>query len=283
MINKKIKLSEKGWLETYIIEKSNYIQSGIENTWQPHKRPAVIIVPGGGYQYIADSENEPVVYHYLKSGYSCFTLHYSIGDASKYPNPLIELFKAIKYIRDNSESYFIDSQSIILCGFSAGAHLAGLAATQWNLDSFSFLCDKTNDEIKPNGTVLAYPITDNDHLIDIEWKHQKNWGKMLATKDERTNILRYVNQSMVPCFIWHTRTDGIVPIAQSLELVNLMIEKGIPVEYHIFYEGYHGLSTNDVLSNYKGSIQGGVIPFNVSKWMEMSVEWINHLCDFNLE
>ena len=106
---------------------------------------------------------------------------------------------------------------------------------------------------------------------------------MLATKDERTNILRYVNQSTVPCFIWHTRTDGIVPIAQSLELVNLMIEKGVPVEYHIFYEGYHGLSTNDVLSNYKGSIQGGVIPFNVSKWMEMSVEWINHLCDFNLE
>ena len=282
MINKIVNISKTSWLETYIIDKSKYIQNGDSNTWQPEQRPAIIVIPGGGYKYIADSENEPIVFNYLKNGYSCFTLHYSIGDYSVYPTPLVELFKAIKYIRDHSEEYFIDSNAIIVCGFSAGAHLAALSAVKWNSNEFSYLCTNSNEELKPNGAILSYPIINNDKLIDMQWKHQKNWGKILEKKDERINILNYVNSSMSPCFIWHTRTDGIVPVKQSLDLVNIMIEKGVPVEYHMFYEGYHGLSTNDVLSNYKGALQNGIIPFNVSKWMEMSVEWINNLCKFNI-
>ncbi len=283
MINNVINISNTSWLETYIIERSSYIQSGSSNTWQPISRPAIIIVPGGGYQYIADSENEPVVFHYLKNGYSCFSLHYSVGPDSKYPRPLLELFKAIRYVRDNSRKFGINPSAIILCGFSAGAHLVGLAATQWYLKEFSYLCKKSNDEIKPNGVILSYPIVNNDYLIDINWKHQKKWGAMLKNKDRRLNIVNYVSEQMSPCFIWHTRTDGIVPVTQSLELVNKMIENNIPVEYHIFYEGYHGLSTNDVLSNYQGALQNGVTPFNVSKWLEMSVAWINSLCDFNIK
>ena len=282
MINKKIMVSLNAYLETYIIEKSSYIQSGNSNTWQPSLRPAVIIIPGGGYKYIADSENEPVVFHYLKNGYSCFTLHYSIGENSNYPQPLIELFQSIKYVREHAEKYSIDPNAIILCGFSAGAHLACLASTQWHLKDFSYLCNSSNQEIRPNGSILVYPITNNDYLISIKWKHQKNWGKMLETLNKKVNPINYVSVHMSPCFIWHTRTDGIVPVRQSLDLVDKMLEKGVPVEFHMFYEGYHGLSTNDVLSNYKGAIQNGVIPFNVSKWMSMSVEWINHLFNFNI-
>lgn len=51
---------------------------------------------------------------------------------------------------------------------------------------------------------------------------------------------------------------------------------------HIFYDGFHGLSTNDVLSNYQGVKQGGYIPFNVQYWIPMAVNWIDHLFDFNL-
>lgn len=109
-------------------------------------------------------------------------------------------------------------------------------------------------------------------------KHINGWATMLQEIEEKDDVIANVSRNMPPTFIWHTRTDGIVPISQSLELINKMNESEVPYEAHIFYEGYHGLSTNDVLSNYHGALQGGYTPFNVSEWTALSRNWINHLC-----
>ena len=36
------------------------------------KRPAILILPGGGYQYCSDREADPVAMPYLKAGYQVF-------------------------------------------------------------------------------------------------------------------------------------------------------------------------------------------------------------------
>lgn len=281
MIEKIVKLSENSYFRTYIIEHSSYIQSGNRNTWQPERRPAIIILPGGGYQYIADSEDEPVIYHFLTKGYSCFSLHYSVGDKSVYPIPLYELFKTIAYIRQNAIDWGIDSDAIAVCGFSAGAHLAGLGATQYHIESVQQELNLEEDSIKPNAAILCYPITNVTKLNDENPKRIASWGMMLKNVDIRADVVAYVSDKMCPIFLWHTRTDGIVPVSQSIELIEKMYINNVKFESHIFGEGYHGLSTNDVLSNYKGAIQNGIIVPNVELWINMCSKWINNLFDFN--
>lgn len=41
-------------------------------------RPAVLVMPGGGYEFVSDRENEPVALKFLDNGFACFVLQYSV-------------------------------------------------------------------------------------------------------------------------------------------------------------------------------------------------------------
>ena len=45
------------------------------------KRPAVLIFPGGGYEYCSDREGEPIALQYLALGYAAFVVTYSLQRA----------------------------------------------------------------------------------------------------------------------------------------------------------------------------------------------------------
>ncbi len=49
-------------------------------------------------------------------------------------------------------------------------------------------------------------------------------------------------------FIWHTYTDDCVSVENSLLLIQSMKKYDIPVEFHMYPQGGHGLSTCDELS-----------------------------------
>lgn len=52
------------------------------------KRPAILILPGGAYQYCSEREAEPVAKVYARAGYHTFILNYSVGKDALWPNPL---------------------------------------------------------------------------------------------------------------------------------------------------------------------------------------------------
>ena len=43
------------------------------------ERPAVLVIPGGGYAMCSDREADPVTFPYLKAGYHAFILRYSLA------------------------------------------------------------------------------------------------------------------------------------------------------------------------------------------------------------
>ena len=93
------------------------------------KRPAVLILPGGGYQFCSEREADPVAMPYLKAGYQAFILRYSVGKHSVWPNPLQDYEQAMEMIRKRSEEWKVFSDKVAVIGFSAGGHLAAAAAT----------------------------------------------------------------------------------------------------------------------------------------------------------
>lgn len=150
MIHKTIRLFEdkqEVTLTTYILDDSKEMLNG-------KKRPAVIINPGGAYLSLSDREAEPVAMQFAMMGYHAFVLRYSVylpkevsmmdflmGKAasavcynqnSLFPNPMIELGKAILTVKEHSEEWFVDTDKIILCGFSAGAHNVAMYSTYWD-------------------------------------------------------------------------------------------------------------------------------------------------------
>jgi acetyl esterase/lipase len=54
--------------------------------------------------------------------------NYRLGPASRFPDPLVDIKKVIAWLRGHGADYGADARCIVICGGSAGAHLASLAA-----------------------------------------------------------------------------------------------------------------------------------------------------------
>jgi acetyl esterase/lipase len=95
----------------------------------PRPRPAVIQVHGGGW--IAGSRLEqgiPLLNHMASNGWVGFNVDYRLSPRSALPDHVIDVKRAIAWVRSNAAELGIDPERICLTGGSAGGHLCALAA-----------------------------------------------------------------------------------------------------------------------------------------------------------
>lgn len=76
MLHEKINLGNSGYGTRDTIL-TTYVQNNLEGV-PARRRPAVIICPGGGYEYQSDRESEPIALEFLKRGYQAFILEYAV-------------------------------------------------------------------------------------------------------------------------------------------------------------------------------------------------------------
>ena len=95
-------------------------------------RPAVLIIPGGGYEHVSVREGEPVALRFLAQGYHAFVLEYSVEAAACDKHPLEELARTVLMVRQNAEKWLVDPQKVVVIGFSAGGHLAASLGVHWD-------------------------------------------------------------------------------------------------------------------------------------------------------
>jgi acetyl esterase/lipase len=216
------------------------------------KRPAIIIIPGGGYQICSEREAEIVAFEYLRVGYQTFILRYSVKENATWPNPLNDYEQAMELIRSKINEWNIYGDKIAVLGFSAGGHLASAAATIANN--------------KPNAALLGYAVTTEETVHECLPTAPSTWDK--------------VDKNTCPCFIFATRTDDIVPITNSLKFMNALDKAGVAFESHIYGYGPHGFSSC------KSVVINSDTPFcnRVPNWVDDSIEWLKDVFgDFTLE
>jgi len=240
------------------------------------KRPMVIVCPGGAYALTSDREAEPIALKYLSAGIAAAVLRYSVGTA-KYPAPQLELAKAVAMVRENAETWNIDSNKIIVSGFSAGGHLAASYSTLWNRAFITEYFGYHNQENKPNGMILSYPVITSGpkaHRGSFEFLlgDKKNDPELL----EMLSVEKQVTADTPPAFIWHTCDDQAVPVENSLMLASAMVEAGINVELHIFPKGVHGLSLANRETSSDEAASFFVVP-ECQVWIDMAIRWVENL------
>ena len=247
-----------GYLEVYVRTPSKEINR--------KSRPAILIFPGGGYEFLSDREGEPVALAFLSKGYSAFVLNYSLN--TSYPIPLNEAFMAVAYIRENAERYCVNPDKIAAIGFSAGGHLAGLLATATAEEVKSVPICST---VLPNAVILSYPV-----VTMGEYTHE---GSRRVISDrakisyEMLSVEKRVTKDSIPAFIWHTVEDNCVPLENSLMLAEAYRRAGVPFSMTVFEKGWHGMSLcNEETDNrdecdLKNSFIG--------KWFELAIDWLS--------
>ncbi len=80
-------------------------------------------------------------------------LRYSVAPA-RYPAALRQLAKTVALLRENSEKWHIETDKIIVSGFSAGGHLAASLGVFWNTPELKEITGFDNEMIRPDGMIL---------------------------------------------------------------------------------------------------------------------------------
>ena len=147
-----------------------------ETTEMPsyNTRPAVLILPGGGYRYCSAREADPVAVQFLQAGYHVFTLIYSTDHAPLLWQPLTEAASAILYLRRNAADLRIAADKITIVGFSAGAHLAASTALLWDAAPVQQALGITGTEARPNAVVTVVALYDRPQLLPLPEMYGKN-------------------------------------------------------------------------------------------------------------
>lgn len=253
-------------LYTYILNNSPEIDSN-------RKRPTIIICPGGGYEFTSDREAEPIAIRMNAMGFNAFVLRYSVRPAT-FPIALLELSMAIVLIRKNSDQWNVDINKIIVAGFSAGGHLAASLGVFWNKSFLSESLGISNEEIKPNGLLLSYPVITSGvyaHRGSFIALLEENYDSLL----QNVSLEKQVSTDTPPTFLWHTYTDEAVPVENSFLFASALLKNKVPLELHIYPKGEHGLSLGT--EETKGKDSELTLQPEVANWIEMAGIWIKGL------
>lgn len=221
--------------------------------------PAIIVCPGGGYTHKAQHEGSPIAEWLNTIGVNAFVLDYRVAPY-KHPYPMLDVQRAMRYVRYNCKEFNIDPNRIGILGFSAGGHLAGTAAVHFDLGR------EDGDEIdkvscRPDMAILCYPV-----ITSGEYSHKGSFSNLLGENASQElldymSIEKQVKENTPPMFLWHTAEDASVPMENSLLMAKALKQNGVEFELHIFPNGRHGLGLRDE------------VPY-VTRWAGLCEEWL---------
>ena len=202
----------------------------------PGPRPAVLVLPGGGYRFHAEHEGEGYARWLSRIGLHAFVLQYPLMTDHRFPAPLEACRAALRWIRDGRHGLAVGDRTGVI-GSSAGGHLAGLLATG------SVVPGEHLDGAppRPDFAILAYAPADLRLLPDapVEWilDGRTDWRDALSPA-------RNVDAGTCPTFLWATAEDP-PGFPNALAFATALFDAGVPVELHIYPRGRHGLGLAD--------------------------------------
>lgn len=231
------------------------------------RRPAVLILPGGGYARTSAREAEQVALRFAACGYVPFVLDYSCAP-SIFPTALREAAFAMRYIRENASEFEVNPRMVAALGFSAGGHLCGTLG-------MLFDCDEVLDIgsarlLRPDALVLCYPVA-------VSWgaTHEGSFENLSGGDEklrQRLSLETCVRRDMPPVFLWHTRDDALVPVRNSLVLAQALDQAGVDFAMHIYRRGVHGLATADERVYCAGEVP--VHSPDVDGWLQTAMRFL---------
>lgn len=231
-------------------------------------RPAMLVIPGGGYEFVSYREHEEVALRFFAAGYDVFVLEYDIKPVA-YPAQLLQAAMAMLYIRREAKNLWILEDKIAACGFSAGGHLCGAISFLYDDPAVKKVFGKECEKVKPDASVFAYSVVTSDPAF---W-HEGSIRNFSGKEDfDRFSLEKHVRADASPCFLWATTTDDCVPVENSLLLYGALHKAGVPVEMHLFENGPHGMSTCDEEVYMEEAKDPTVL--HVGRWVELSLEFL---------
>jgi acetyl esterase/lipase len=191
---------------------------------RPARCPVLMQVHGGAW--VVGTKNEqglPLMLELASRGWVCVSVDYRLSPRATFPEPLIDLKHALRWIREHVGEYGGDPDFVVVTGGSAGGHLASLVALTANEPEYQPGFEHVDTSVK--ACVAFYGVYD----FTDRFGHYRNPGlaRLLqrqvmkaALEDAReaydkASPMSRVREDAPPFFLVHGDRDTLVPVDEA--------------------------------------------------------------------
>ena len=229
---------------------------------------AVIVLPGGGYtRLMMEKEGATEAKWLAARGIAAFVLQYRLAPEYRFPAPMLDGARAVRYLRSRAEEFRIDPKKIGVWGFSAGGHLAGYLATEPEEMNKTAKDPVERVSGHPDFAIFSYARLSLESSVPRTGNMESLLGnKPTPSMIDQVSMVRHVTKETSPSFIYSTTADQTVNSMNATAFYDALKREGVPVELHIFEQGPHGTGMGQ---NLKGMPELEIWPELLEHWMQL--------------
>ena len=202
--------------------------------------PVLVTVHGGAWVIGNKAQQaQPLIYHLAAQGWVCVAINYRLSPRSAFPDHLVDVKRAIAWVKENIAAYGGDPGFVVISGGSAGGHLCSLAAL--TPDDHEGASDLEGKDLAVKACVPFYGVYDFTNRSGLGRADLRGFLERLVMKrpfDEaraaydRASPMSHVNPAAPPFLVLHGANDTLVPVAEARLFVQMLREASrAPVAY----------------------------------------------------
>jgi len=212
---------------------------GIDIFWPEGegKRAAVILLHGGGWGAGHRSDMHAYARLLAEHGFVAIAAEYRLVGEAPWPAQINDVKDVIRWVRNNADFLLVDPHKIALQGYSAGGHLALLAAATSRKSCFGVPAPHPEGTAEVNAVVAFFAPS------DLRGDGSPPVARLLAGHGEagaaEASPVTHIAPGFPPAFLLSGTLDQIVSYKAALHLFEALTEIGAKVDLHLYHGHTH--------------------------------------------
>ncbi|NYD41696.1 alpha/beta hydrolase [Nocardioides panaciterrulae] len=217
-------------VERDVVYDPRHGKRGLLNVYRPAGRqladaPVLLQIHGGGWTLGSkDQQGIPLMQHLAAKGWVCVAINYRLAPRDAFPAQIVDVKRAIAWIRQHIADYGGDPSYLAITGGSAGGHLAALAALTPNDPTWQPGFESADTSVSvavPHYGVYDFAGSTGVRTMELMRDTylaprivQRRWTEDAEIFEAASPILR-ITPDAPDFFVLHGTRDTLVPLAQA--------------------------------------------------------------------
>jgi acetyl esterase/lipase len=210
--------------------------------------PVVLQIHGGGW-FTGDKRQQaiPLLLHLAQRGFVCVSTNYRLSPRATWPEHLIDVKLALKFVREHIAEYGGDPSCVLVTGGSAGGHLAAMLALTPNDPRYQPGFEHIDTSVSACIPLYGvYDLTDrlqSQASTGLLWLVSRFVFKQPFAKArelfDQASPMSLVGPHAPPFFVIQGAADNIVAVADAREFATCLRKTGCPLVVYAELPGAH--------------------------------------------
>lgn len=200
------------------------------------RAPVLVQIPGGAWT-VNDKRGQayPLMSRMAELGWICVPINYGKSPRNTWPAHIVDVKRALAWVRDNIADYGGDPDFIAVTGGSAGAHLASLAALTGNDPRFQPGFEESDTTVAAAAPFYGvYDLTEVETMHEMMLPFLESFVMQTRYADDpelfaSASPISHAHGGAPPFFVLHGENDSVIPSAQAQDFCVALRRAGAPV------------------------------------------------------